>query len=468
MPAGLWLGASQFPTWMVMTTRHMRWLPAATRVPSFRYLWTALAASICGDQIARVVITVVVFNGTGSPFLAAAAYALTYVPPLVGGPLLGVLVDRQPRRRLMIQLDLVRAGLACAMAIPGLPLPFLLLLLTLLGTAQPTFDAARASLVPDILGPERYAGGQSLIAATVQTVSLAAFPLGAVLLAWLGPQGALLVDSATFVVSACCVAAGLRDVASARSPVSQRRARWSSAMTAGAAALFGRPDVRRFLVLVFVGTATIIVPEGLAAPLAHQIGAGTLAVGFIMAAPAAGVALGLLMTGRFSSRQRADVIGVQAVLCSLALVPVALTSSLAAVLVFVALCGFGGAFTLSSQILIVPILSPEVRGRAVAFVSTVVSTCTGLMLVVVGAVADVVSPKFAVAGAGGVTLIAVCAIMRVSPWRYKPLVEFATIDTTRVGLVRLPNPTPATHDRIAPEVVPGSTRRRPADAVRTS
>lgn len=55
-------------------------------VSEFRALWSAQALSCAGDQFAQVAIAFVVYARTGSPFLTAAAYALTYLPPVLGGP----------------------------------------------------------------------------------------------------------------------------------------------------------------------------------------------------------------------------------------------------------------------------------------------------------------------------------------------------------------------------------------------
>jgi MFS family permease len=57
------------------------------------------------------------------------AYALTYLPPIAGGPLLSGLADLFPRRRVMIVCDLFRVGTAGLMAIPGLPFTALCVLL---------------------------------------------------------------------------------------------------------------------------------------------------------------------------------------------------------------------------------------------------------------------------------------------------------------------------------------------------
>ena len=76
----------------------------------FRGLWSAQALSCTGDQVAQVAIAVLVYGKTGSAFLTTLAYALTYIPPIVGGPLLSGLADLFPRHRVMITVDLIRAG----------------------------------------------------------------------------------------------------------------------------------------------------------------------------------------------------------------------------------------------------------------------------------------------------------------------------------------------------------------------
>src|SRR5215217_3022991 len=91
-------------------------------VGEFRALFAAHLGSVVGDQFARVALVVLVFQRTGSAALTALTYALTFLPALIGGPLLSGLADRYPRRELMIAVDLGRAVVAGLMAIPALPL----------------------------------------------------------------------------------------------------------------------------------------------------------------------------------------------------------------------------------------------------------------------------------------------------------------------------------------------------------
>ena len=62
-------------------------------VSEFRALWSAQALSCAGDQFAQVAIATLVYRQTHSAFLTALAYALTYLPPIAGGPLLSGLAD---------------------------------------------------------------------------------------------------------------------------------------------------------------------------------------------------------------------------------------------------------------------------------------------------------------------------------------------------------------------------------------
>jgi MFS family permease len=83
---------------------------AVLRIREFRWLSAAQALSFLGDQFAQVAIALLVYDRTGSPLLTAIVYALTYLPPIAGGPLLSGLADLFPRRRVMVSCDVIPAG----------------------------------------------------------------------------------------------------------------------------------------------------------------------------------------------------------------------------------------------------------------------------------------------------------------------------------------------------------------------
>src|ERR671911_2563298 len=88
----------------------------------FRALWIAQTISLTGDQLARVAIAFLVYDRTRSALVTALVYAVTYLPWLIGGPLLGGLADRYPRRGVMVACQLLSAVLVALMAVPGMPL----------------------------------------------------------------------------------------------------------------------------------------------------------------------------------------------------------------------------------------------------------------------------------------------------------------------------------------------------------
>src|SRR5260221_14792002 len=89
-------------------------------VGEFRALWLAQLLSVAGDQLARVAMTVLVFDRTHSALWTALTYAVTFLPWVIGGLALSGLADRRPRREGRVACDVARMGLVCLMALGSL------------------------------------------------------------------------------------------------------------------------------------------------------------------------------------------------------------------------------------------------------------------------------------------------------------------------------------------------------------
>ena len=371
------------------------------RVPEFRALWGAELVSVAGDQLARIGLSVLVFGRTGSAAWAAATYALTFLPALVGGVLLGRLADRCPRRRVMLACDLVRAVLVALMVLPGTPLPVLCALLVAVVLLAPLHTAALGALLPEVVPGAVFDAALTLRYVTGQVAQVGGFVLGGLLVAALSPSAALTLDAASFLVSALAVRLGVaeRPVPAAAAPA--RRATWSvDAREALRAVLYdGR---RRALVCAAWLVGCFVLPEALAVPYAQQLGLDTAAAGLLMAADPAGSVLGGWLFTRFvphSVRRRS--IGPLALAAALPLGLCGLQPGLGTTL---GLWGISGAFATASlvqaQAEFVRATPGELRGRAIGVAAAGLIGAQGLAVLLGGVVAQVWGARAAVALCG--------------------------------------------------------------------
>ena len=125
-------------------------------VTEFRYLLAGNVLSLTGDQLANVALTFLVYDQTGSPALAAATFAASHLPWILGGPMLAAHADRWPRRNVLIVCDVVRTALVAVMVIPGQKPLALIALMFAVGLARTPFLTARAAMMPDIMDGDRY------------------------------------------------------------------------------------------------------------------------------------------------------------------------------------------------------------------------------------------------------------------------------------------------------------------------
>src|SRR5258708_17292677 len=95
----------------------------------FRALWASQILSVGGDRLALVALTLLIYDRTRSPLLAAVAFASGTVPYIIGATFLSGLADRFPRRSVMVAADAARLVLVGVMLVRGTPLDALVVAL---------------------------------------------------------------------------------------------------------------------------------------------------------------------------------------------------------------------------------------------------------------------------------------------------------------------------------------------------
>src|SRR5579875_845009 len=330
-------------------------------VPEFRNLWLAQLLSVVGDQFARVALTVLVYDRTHSPLLAALTYAATIIPVFAGGVLLSGLADRLPRRTVMIICDVARCALVLVMAVPGVPLAALVVLLFVVTTFTAPFTAARSAVYPDILSGDRYVLGTAVTLTTSQIAQVMGFAVGGAVVGFLGARACLLADAATFAVSALLVRFG-----------------------------------------------------GLAAPLAHWLHGGDVTVGLLLAATALGISAGSVAFSRLvDPARRIRWMGPLAVLSPLLLLLLALHGgSLLTVLVLFASGAFA-CFQMAANAAFVVATPPQRRSQAFGLANAGIYLGQGGAVIVAGAAATQYSPPDVIVASGVIgTLCALALAIR--------------------------------------------------------
>jgi MFS family permease len=177
--------------------------------------------------VTQVAIAILVYGRTHSAFLTALAYALTYLPPIAGGPLLSGLADMFPRRRVMIICDVLRVGTVGLMAIPGIPFAALCVLLFYTVLTGVPFSSARTALMPDVLPGDKFVLGSAVGNITYQASQILGFIAGAAVVAILDPHKTLGIDAAMFGMSALIVLIGVRARPTPGREGAARRSLWS-------------------------------------------------------------------------------------------------------------------------------------------------------------------------------------------------------------------------------------------------
>jgi MFS family permease len=368
-------------------------------VGEFRALWAAQVLSYAGDQFAQVAIAILVYERTGSAFLTALAYALTYLPPIIGGPLLAGLADLFPRRRIMIICDLVRTVLVAGMAIPGVPFGVLCVLLFATVLLGPPFSSARSALLPDVLPGDKYVLGSAIGNMTFQTSQIVGFVAGAAVVTVLDPSRTLALDSVSFLLSAIIVTAWVKRRPAPVGEQSSRPTLWSVARH-GAVLVFSNPLLRSLVLFGWLA-GFYVIPEGLAAPYAHALGGTTFDVGLVMAAMPVGTVIGAFTVGRLvtpSARLRA--MGWLAMLSCAPLIGATANPPLWGLLVLLAVAGFGGAFQLAAASAFVQSVPDAERARAFGLAQSGLLAVQGLGILIGGAAAQAIGPHLVVGLAG--------------------------------------------------------------------
>lgn len=408
---------------------------AVLRIADYRLLWTALVLNLLGDGATFTAMAWIVVNRSGAAGLGVLGVCFT-LPVLLGGPVIGPLLDRFSRRRLLVS-DSIFRGLVVA-AIPllheagALASWQLYTFATVYGLLKIIPLAGTPAVIPDLVPAERLQTAMALESTAMGAANILGPAIGAGLIALIGAPNVLLLDAATYLVFAALISA-------IKTPLGRPEPAGDDRVEQGAG---WAPVVRlllrdRFLLFLTVGFALFNISSGamlVALPwlAKFEYSHGSTLLGLMLAVGAVAELVGSVVSGmvKTSERQmfRVGVLQVIAGAVLLLMIPRGLPWVLAALIISGVLSGplvvMGGVIRLTRT-------PAVVRGRAMTLMRTTMSGALPLGAAIGGFLLD---------GGHYTQLIVLVAVLAATPG-VLTAISFKDRDF-RVGIGPVPQPEP--------------------------
>jgi MFS family permease len=311
-----------------------------------------------------------VFKLTGSALALGATLALNTAPQLLFGLAIGAWTDRTDRKRLMIVVDLLSA-----VAIASVPLAALAGLLSLWwifavafisSTLSIFFAAAEFGAIPSLVDSTELVGANGRIQASFAAASVLGPLVAGALLVFVPVETILVLDAASFLVSAATLSVVARPF---NAPISKRATSIRDDIVEGLRYVLAHPVLRNIslmMAMINVVGATVVAQLVLFAKQALH--AEDSEVGILFAAGGAGVVVLSLAAGPLRKRWSFGNVALGALMLSgLLTVGLAYTTSLwVAVLLWGLSSGLGILFNINTGSLRQAIVPNHMLGRVIS------------------------------------------------------------------------------------------------------
>ena len=283
-------------------TRRRSWLLSG----DFGRFWLGQTISNLGSSFTMFALPLLVFNLTGSPINLGITTAAEFVPYLLFGLVIGAWVDRVDRRRLMIATDLARAAVIATIpllaAVDALSVGWIYAVAFASATLTIAFDAAEFAAIPSLVpSGDDLVTANGRVQASYSTAQIAGPLLAGLLVAVAPVQQVLLVDAASFLVSAGALATIGRTFNAPREEGPRRAIR--KEIMDGLRYVLGHPVLRNIsAMMALINLVGATVYTQLVVFAKRQLEASDSQVALLYAAGSAGVVLLSLAAGPLRRR----------------------------------------------------------------------------------------------------------------------------------------------------------------------
>ncbi len=395
----------------------------------FRVLWSARAVSVLGDTLGLVALLVHVQAETGAAVAVAMLLLAGDCVPGLFGPVAGLIADRYGLRRVMAACEISQGLLVLAIAAALPPLPVLLVLVAVRGIGATTFTAASRSAVPRVVDDDDLEAANAALGVGTYGLEALGPLLAAAVFALTGIRGVLLVDVATFAVSAVLLSrlpalAALPPLSTDERATPSRTRRWYHEVATGFRHLWSIPTVGA----VAAGVVGVVAFSGvddvaLVFLARDELGGTSTEAAVVYAGVGIGLLAGYLLVARAGGRWPALVLLISGfAVSSTGNLVTGLAGSIAAAVLIQGLRGIGiAALDVGVNSHLQRTVPPRMLGQAFGSLYGAVGVSAGLSYALGGLLLAATDARitFVVAGAGGllVSLASGTALIRTSRGR---------------------------------------------------
>jgi hypothetical protein len=171
---------------------------------AFRRLWYGQVVSQLGDWFDSIALFALLLRLTGSGQAVGLLMVAQFLPATGVGLFAGVIIDRLPRKLVMIAANLGSAALVLLFLLvrDASQIWIIYLVAVLKMSLVSFFDPARTAITPDVVSREELIAANAISGATWSAMLAIGAALGGVVAGTLGTDAAFMIDSASFVVAA--------------------------------------------------------------------------------------------------------------------------------------------------------------------------------------------------------------------------------------------------------------------------
>ena len=321
----------------------------------FGWLWWGQLVSQVGDGITRLALLWFVYSATGSALQTTMVGLLQTLPPVIFGPLIGVYLDRLPKKSLMIASDLLRAviiGLIPWMVPPkSLTVDYLFGLVFLNSIASTVFGPAMIASVAFIVPRGRFTAANALLQITSSLGVIVGSTLSGIGISALSSQETLGVNAITYLGSAACLTlVRIPRLASTEDAGTERSSTMHDLLEGIRYAFRQQPLLLQLIIAAALYSFGMSAFSTLFPILGkNMLGLGPEEIGYLWSSLGVGlfvVSIGLTFMTEWSMERRLQAIALSSVVTTVCLCAMITTSNRALIGVLLSLVGAGiGLFT---------------------------------------------------------------------------------------------------------------------------